>query len=249
MRPVLKSLANAEGAVAESIKARQALVEGLEKLLTTNRNALAEEESAHAKVVLQRATAEHKKREVEDGIMRGLSEEATPADFGGSSNASTAMPHQSSMPMQLERPAIESLTPPPIESLTPVDSPRAMDSSNALADMLATEQGITVSTDSNPTGDVIPTVASVNASAPTAVAPPPPVALGADLLSSLTTPHVRPRSEDSSVNGDGGEHGPGSSVKRRRITKGGDGDELPEFTAGDAMDGLDDEVAAMLGRE
>jgi regulator of Ty1 transposition protein 103 len=41
---LLKTLANAEGAVAESIRARK-LIEGLEKLLSTNRAALTDEEA------------------------------------------------------------------------------------------------------------------------------------------------------------------------------------------------------------
>ncbi|KAF2085518.1 DUF618 domain protein, partial [Saccharata proteae CBS 121410] len=74
---VLKNLASAEGAVAESIKARRELISGLEKLLETNRSALAADESAHYELGTRRAGIEAKKREVEDGIMRGLSAEAS----------------------------------------------------------------------------------------------------------------------------------------------------------------------------
>src|SRR5947207_3250708 len=43
LNALLKTLASAEGAVSESIKARRALIEGLEKLLDINRSLLAKD--------------------------------------------------------------------------------------------------------------------------------------------------------------------------------------------------------------
>lgn len=99
---LLKTLANAEGAVAESIKARRALVEGLEKIFTRNRVELLKEEAQLADINSRKMLTEAKKREVEDGILRGLANETEP-----------------------ERPDAEPLTPPmlPVESITPVGTP------------------------------------------------------------------------------------------------------------------------------
>ncbi|KAL3429176.1 RNA polymerase II-binding domain-containing protein [Aspergillus tetrazonus] len=111
---LLKTLANAESSVSEVIKSRRALIDGLEKILETNRTALSQEETLAVQLQERRAETEAKKREVEDAIMRGLSAENTPAADSGSATASgEAVP----------RPAIEGLTPPPVEAITPIGSP------------------------------------------------------------------------------------------------------------------------------
>ncbi len=166
---MLKLLASAEGAVAESIKARRALLDGLERMLEKNRGLLQGEEAEVAKLASRRAAMEAKKREVEDGIMRGLAEEqqqnttttaagvngaATAHGGGGSSvgggNGGSGYDEQgnngigggtdgdgvrggdSSSSGQImqqrhvaggvlepESPAVEALTPPPMEQFTP----------------------------------------------------------------------------------------------------------------------------------
>jgi regulator of Ty1 transposition protein 103 len=110
---LLKSLANAESSVSEIIKSRQALMEGLEKMLESNRIALSRETALLTQMGERKADTEMRKREVEDAIMRGLSaeESLTPADNAGGLNDEPA------------RPIVESLTPPPVESLTPTGSP------------------------------------------------------------------------------------------------------------------------------
>ncbi|KAL4909147.1 hypothetical protein BDW74DRAFT_78003 [Aspergillus multicolor] len=111
---LLKSLANAESSVSEVIKSRRALIDGLEKLLETNRTALSQEEALALQLQDRRAETEAKKRDVEDAIMRGLSAENTPAaDLGGSGLGGEAA----------SRPAVEGLTPPPVEAITPIGSP------------------------------------------------------------------------------------------------------------------------------
>jgi len=120
---LLKSLANAEGAVLESIKARRELIAGLEKLLETNRTALTSEESQHKDLTSKKATVETKKREVEDGIMRGLSAEASTPTLNGTPGQETPHNGQQAPSAEPERPQVEELTPPPVESLTPTGSP------------------------------------------------------------------------------------------------------------------------------
>jgi len=119
---LLKTLASAEGAVAERIKARKTLIDGLEKLLNTHRTELAEEEAQVALLAERKQAIDTKKRDVEDGIMRGFanSNPNTPTQPSGSpgSNVTPNTP----VP-EPDRPKIEELTPPPFESLTPVGSP------------------------------------------------------------------------------------------------------------------------------
>lgn len=118
---LLKSLANAESSVSDSIKSREALIGGLEKLLDSNRAALAKEQSQVRELSTRKAAVEGKKREVEDGIMRGLSAEESTGSNREDITDRTAYPPEESEP---ERPVIEELTPPPVETLTPVGSPK-----------------------------------------------------------------------------------------------------------------------------
>ncbi|KAB8239471.1 hypothetical protein ETB97_012690 [Aspergillus alliaceus] len=111
---LLKALANAESSVSEVIKSRVALIDGLEKLLETNRSALSKEQSLATQLSERRFETEAKKREVEDGIMRGLSAENSPTVNLGETGAEELV----------TRPEIEALTPPPVEALTPVGSPK-----------------------------------------------------------------------------------------------------------------------------
>jgi regulator of Ty1 transposition protein 103 len=119
---LMKALANAESSVAESIKARKALIEGLERIVETNRTQLAKDEETYLNLSNRKASTEAKKREVEDSIMRGMSTSAenspangSPGDRGRSESIAAAEP---------ERPDYEALTPPPVEALTPLGSPK-----------------------------------------------------------------------------------------------------------------------------
>ncbi|RAK88430.1 DUF618 domain protein [Aspergillus costaricaensis CBS 115574] len=112
---LLKALANAESSVSEVIKSRTALIEGLEKLLATNRSALSKEQSMVAQLTDRKSETEATKREVEDGIMRGLSAENSPAINHGDAGPEGE---------PISRPEVEALTPPPVEAITPVGSPK-----------------------------------------------------------------------------------------------------------------------------
>lgn len=112
---LLKALANAESSVSEVIKSRLSLIDGLEKLLETNRAALSKEQSLVEQLTERKSETESKKRAVEDGIMRGLSVENSPStNFNDSTFEGDAV----------ARPEVEALTPPPVEALTPVGSPK-----------------------------------------------------------------------------------------------------------------------------
>ncbi|EEP78448.1 conserved hypothetical protein [Uncinocarpus reesii 1704] len=116
---LLKSLASAESSVSEIIKSRQNLIEGLEKLLDTNRAALTTEKAQFEKISARKTETENKKREVEDAIMRGLAAE-TPQ---GNGDGTWMGPGHGTGANEPEAPAVEELTPPPVEALTPVGSP------------------------------------------------------------------------------------------------------------------------------
>ncbi|KAL4888010.1 RNA polymerase II-binding domain-containing protein [Aspergillus ambiguus] len=111
---LLKALSNAESSVSEVIKSRVALIEGLEKLLETNRSALSREQTLATQLSERKSETEAKKREVEDGIMRGLSAE----------NNTPSWPDPATEGESVARPEVEALTPPPVEALTPVGSPK-----------------------------------------------------------------------------------------------------------------------------
>jgi regulator of Ty1 transposition protein 103 len=129
---LLKTLANAEGAVAETLKARKTLVEGLEKLLAKNRADLGVEESQLRDINSRKVETEGKKREVEAGILRGL------AQFSSTTGEGRATTPDHDPP----RPDAEPLTPPPlggtdVESITPIGTPRGFVSTtdaNAIAE-------------------------------------------------------------------------------------------------------------------
>ena len=220
---LLKSLANAEGAVSESIKARQALLDGLEKILEINKTAIVVEQAQHTELKNRKASIEAKKREVEDGIMRGLSAEPTSmADHAPSFDSTTSMNgkgiHQShdSTSADPQPPKVEELTPPPIESLTPIGSPP----SATFADTNIGQEQQTVLNE--PAITTQPSTINVTA--------------GADLLSSLSMPPVRHYA---------GNPGGGGPFKKRKLE--------PDFAAfgggEDAMADLDEDVAELLRAE
>lgn len=221
----MKSLASAEGAVAESVKARQALLEGLEKLVEANRKTLAEEESKHAELANRKAIIENKKREVEDAIMRGLSAESSPFTPGvnGADPRLNGQTQKEGMSVDPERPDVEELTPPPPDSVQNMD-PNQHDEyeppSIEVAPLLESTQA--------------PTPAPTPASVP---APAPAFSAGADLLSSLNMPPVRHFAASPSN---------GTPVtKKRRLD-----DEAAVFgEGGDVMADLDEDVAELLRQE
>lgn len=221
---LLRSLASAEGAVSESIKARRALVEGLEKLLQTNKTALASEETQHFELVTRKTAIEAKKREVEDGIMRGLSAEPSPPVHGSPGLDSTANGkgiHHDPTSVEPERPDIEALTPPPMESLTPVGSPRAEG-----VPALTTTTGADIMHEHH--------------NEPAPAIPPPliPATAGSDLLSSFAMPPVRLHPGSPVTNTNGG------AFKKRKVEP-----DYTGFGSGDAMEGLDEDVAELLRAE
>ena len=213
---LLKSLANAEGAVSESIKARRELVAGLEKLLETNRTALISEESQQKDLASKKVTVEAKKREVEDGIMRGLSAEASPANLNGTPGLETQLSGQQASSAEPERPHFEELTPPPVESLTPIGSPGKGAEAEATT-------AWTVHNEESGLTDHAPVQRSTT---------PTPAQAGFDLLSSLSMPSAYSYAADE-LNG--------PSNKKQKLDS-----EHSGFSSTNAMANLDDDVDELL---
>lgn len=212
---LLKTLANAEGAVAESIKARKYLIAALEKLLDTNRTTLLEEENLLMQLSNRRTEIDGKKKDVEDSIMRGFASNGSPSGSATASDGSPGVGQTPGTPTpELDRPEVEALTPPSYPQPPAVEPVPELD--------LSTSNG----------GGKESTLKQEPTQSP-------PVA-GSDLLSSLATSgsygsYGRPSSAAS-----------GSSAKKRKLNT---GDEFPDFGSGDAMDGLDADVAEMLRQD
>ena len=109
---LMKSLAGAEVALAESIKARKALIADMERLMKDNQSALAKDEEVHSELQTRAGSTETKKKEVEDAIMKGLTEDTPPTNGNG-------MPGDDGKAGP-ERPEFEAFTP---EATTPTGTP------------------------------------------------------------------------------------------------------------------------------
>ncbi|KAL8940317.1 MAG: hypothetical protein Q9216_002872 [Gyalolechia sp. 2 TL-2023] len=222
---LLKSLSSAESAVAESIKTRQDLVNGLESLLATNRTALDNDQSRLDTIRERRETTEGRKREVEDAIMRGVSasvESPSPAtegesgslhvNGGGGPTTSSAEP---------ERPKVEELTPPPTEFFTPINSPKF--EAKELPTHAANHQ-------------LAPKINNQESNHHPPTEPPQTIA---PFASGISPP---PRPNDPRISA---PLGGGPSAKKRKLDA-----EFEGFGADeDAMAGLDEDVAELLRAE
>ena len=196
--------------------------------METNRAALVEEQTQHAEIATRKTAIESRKREVEDGIMRGLSAAETAA------LSVTPIPGSTTPELEPPRPNVEELTPPPVESFTPVGTPSAYptDVPDEIFQEAITHLIEPVVVPAPVQADVVARYSSPT----TAVAP------GADLLSSLT----HGRNEDG-VNGHSTVHpSSGGSYKRRKLSRPSVDDEFAAFAGDDAMAGIDADVAGML---
>ncbi|KAM0715017.1 hypothetical protein Q7P37_009482 [Cladosporium fusiforme] len=200
---LMKSLASAHSAVESSIKARTELIASLEQLLHSNRDTLATDQATASELSTRLTTTESRKREVEDGIMRGLSNPATPSNQ--SPGAGFASPPSNLNGSEPTAPEPESFTPPPpeVESFTPppADNTEAGGDTFAIGDDVPAEQQL-----ADPSGaEVIHEQPPSHNEPPPSHEPPPALeshpsqteaSFGADILSSLQMPQVRHASTD-----------------------------------------------------
>ncbi|KAJ4400616.1 hypothetical protein N0V91_008553 [Didymella pomorum] len=241
---LVKKLAVAEGAVAESIKARQALINGLETLLATQKHKLAADHSNAADLKTRKDAIEARKRAVEDAILQGLSAIET--------NRISAAPLPVTSPTSgfdvgngsTSKPDVEALTPPPMESFTPVGSPRG-------------EDGQTGQLDTVPDigDDVLPTPVShpvVPATAPAPGNTSSQPAFQTSISSDVNVPHDLLKSLQHARPGqEGGVYGQGAyeqQAKKRKMSRGAAGaeDEWAAFQGDGDMDGIDGQLQELI---
>lgn len=175
---------------------------------------------------------EAKKREVEDSIMRGLSDGETFAPVAADNDNTTvagggALHPMSALPTEddyvIARPEVEALTPPPFESYTPPMEP-----------VVSYLPAFTPTPDADVPLD--PRLAHRLTHPPSAGAAMD-TAVGQRTMAGY---HARPDSSGGLTN-----EGP-ASAKRRKMSRGDE--EFAGFgNVENAMEGLDDEVVGMLG--
>lgn len=138
---LLKTLANAESAVAGCVKAREDLVSGLEKMLETNRSVLENDRKTAAELLRRKEEIEDKKQQVELAIMRALG----PAEGNGSPQEGGSV----SPPPEPGRPEMEALTPPAIED-DPADQLDGTPAPEASDGQFSTEADVEAASASGP---------------------------------------------------------------------------------------------------
>ena len=236
-----KKLALAEGAVAESIKARKALIDGLEHLLKTNQSKLEQEEAQATDLKTRKDAIESRKRAVEEAILKGLSA----AEQNRISNAplpvATTSPVVATFSAAQERPQVEELTPPPMESFTPVGSPQ-------IAAAAQTEQVPDIGDDVMPEPVAHPVVPET-ALAPAHHSTQPEFAttmgdpnqhVAADLLKSLQ--HARPGQEGGVY----GQNAYQNAYKKRKMSRSGGEDDFSAFAGDREMAGIDNNFEELI---
>lgn len=237
-----KKLALAEGAVAQSIKARKALITGLEQLLETNKSKLEQEEAQAADLKTRKDAIESRKRAVEEAILKGLSAAEQNRISTAPLPVATTSPVAATFAPAQERPEVEELTPPPMESFTPIGSP---------------QQAAAARNDPVPDigDDVMPEPAAQTVEPETAPAPAhhttqpefattmgePNQHVAADLLKSLQ--HPRPGA-DGGVYGQ--QHAYDGTHKKRKMSRTAADDDFAAFAGDRDMAGIDDNFAELI---
>ncbi|KAF2469267.1 DUF618-domain-containing protein [Lindgomyces ingoldianus] len=241
---LVHKLATAEYAVSESIKARHALISGLEKLLEANKAKLSAEEVQKADLSARKTAVEGRRAEVERALLANLSASETAA-ISKAPLAVNSTPQPASLAP--ERPDIEELTPPPMESFTPVGSPKP----DVPDDVFPAPISHPIEPVTVPALPGVSAVSAILASVPATVIsasnPSPAPAPGADLLSSLTNARADDGSNGSHSYGAGaGGGGGGVSYKKRKMSRSAAEDEYAAFAGDGDMDGIDADVGGLI---
>jgi regulator of Ty1 transposition protein 103 len=232
---LVRKLGEAEGAVAQSIKARQALVAGLEKLLETNKTKLQYEEAQVVDLRTRKDAIESRKRKVEEAILKGLSAAET-----NKISAAAPLPVATTSPVAQERPQIEELTPPPMESFTPVGSPQqaAVQPAEPVPDM---GDDVMPEPVANP---IVPETAaalghhSTEPAYATAIGGIPHIN-AAELLRNLHHPNIDPGAEY-------GQYAYQQQHKKRKMSRSAAEDELAAFAGDGDMEGIDNSLGELI---
>lgn len=232
---LVRKLGEAEGAVAQSIKARQALIAGLEQLLVTNKTKLQYEEAQVVDLRNRKNAIESRKRKVEEAILKGLSAAET-----NKISASAPLPAATTSPIVQKRPRVEEFTPPPMESFTPIGSPQQ-------APVQAFEPVPDIGDDVMPQPVANPIEPeTVPAPAGHTTEPAYATAIGqtnqptaADLLRSLQHPRVDPGAEY-------GQNAYQQQTKKRKMSRNSAEDEFAAFAGDGDMAGIDNNLGELI---
>lgn len=230
---LVRKLGEAEVAVAESIKQREALVAGLVKLLETNRAKLEHEKAQAVDFRTRKDAIESRKRKVEEAILKGLSAAET-----NEISASAPLPAATTSPTTQERPQIEELTPPPMESFTPVGSPQQapVQAADPVPDIGDDVMPHPVANPIEPQTALAPSGHSTEPAYATAIGE---TNAPADLLKSLQHPRLD----------QGGEYGQNTyqqQYKKRKMSRSNAEDEFAAFEGDRDMESMDDNLAELI---
>ncbi|KAF2868180.1 RNA polymerase II-binding domain-containing protein [Massariosphaeria phaeospora] len=237
---LLKKLAVAEGAAAECVKARQALITGMENLLETNKLKLEAEKALAADITTRKNAIEGRRDEVEKAILSGLSATETQKISAAPLPVlSGARLSANAQDVTQERPQVEELTPPPMETFTPVGSP------NLAA---ATAPDVPDLPDDD---DVLPTPVANPVEPMAAAAPPgatalsaPATVIGAPNVTGLDTmgTFAHSRNDDGHATGVYSQ----STYKKRKMSRSATEDEFAAFAGDGDMDGIDSNLSRLI---
>ncbi|KAH8724467.1 RNA polymerase II-binding domain-containing protein [Phaeosphaeriaceae sp. PMI808] len=232
---LVKKLAVAEGAVTESIKARQALIGGLVQLLEANKAKLDHEEEQVVDLRTRKDAIESRKRKVEEAILKGLSAAET-----NKISAAAPLPVATTSPTTQERPQVEELTPPPMESFTPVGSPQQAPAQvmEPVPDIGNDIMPTPVSNPIKPQAAPAPTGHTTEPAYATVIGEPNQLA-PVDLLKSLQHARID----------HGGEYGQMAyqqTYKKRKMSRSAAEDEFAAFAGDGDMDGIDNNLAELI---
>jgi len=231
-----RKLAVAEGAVAESIKARQALISGLEKILETNKSKLEQDEAQASDLTNRKDAIDSRKREVEAAILKGLSAAET------NKISAAPLPVVTTSPVSQDRPQIEELTPPPMESFTPVGSPQqaAAPGSEPVPDIGGDAMADSVSQPVSPQTAVAPDSHALQPENATAIGEQNQH-VAEDLLKSL---------QQAPLEANGGTQGQQmayqNTYKKRKMSRSTAEDEFAAFAGDGDMKAVDDDLSALI---
>jgi len=195
-------------------------------MLEAHRSSLATDQAQVRELHTRKIAIETRKRDVEDAIMRGLSAADTAARVTPIPSRSTS----TTLDADPLRPQAEELTPPPVESFTPIGSPSQVPLPDVPDDVFAEPLDKLCEPSAVPAPHA---PHSTQFSAPvTGIATP-----GADILSSLTKGNGHPAIHPGSG---------GGFNKKRKMSRSAAEDEFAPFVGDDAMAGIDADVAGML---
>ena len=227
---VNRELRAAHGAVEASIKARKELLDGLEKLVESNRAKVVEEEATTTELQRKIDEVETIINEVEDSIMRG---QDTPASNGHENGESWSG-------LDPDRPEAEGFTPPPpdVEGFTP---PPQDEASADTLEGLSGDQGYASTTGAEPMSEQPP---NFDEPAPSYVPPPATENTGSgaehqDFLKNLLSQQGQVRQASGDMSAD-------PRLKRRKLSHNNGGDVDEEIFGGAGVDEAG--ISAMLGQ-